>query len=119
MEVAYFFKDLTKAEEKKMYDYFGKKVPALKRLLAKFDDDAVMLHVKGERFKKHAAFEVEITLKIPSKTFVATEDSHSLEKGIDFAKDRLQMQLTRYIEELRAGKRAKKAMAKARTKEAE
>ena len=113
METVYFFKQMNPAEEQELRDYFSKKLPSLEKLMTAFPDDGALLKVTGEKFKKHSAFEVELTLKFLSETLTAREASHTIMKAVDLAKDRLTMQLKKNLLASRRGHRSIKARGKA------
>ena len=93
METVFFFKNMLPAEEEQLRDYFSKKLPKLERLISHFPSDAILLHVKGEKFEKHSAYDVELTMKLPAETLTARETSHAITKAVDLAKDRIEAQL--------------------------
>lgn len=96
MDIKFFSKGLTTFEEQKLQDYFAKKVRSFEKLLSHFSPDSVSLQVNSQRHEKHNAFNVEIVLKMPSKTIVGHEASHTLEKAIDLAKDRVVQQIKKH-----------------------
>lgn len=99
-------------EEEKLREYFFTKLPKLEKIVNRFPADAVILQVKGEKFKKHSAFDVDLTLKLPSETITAHEASHMITKAVDLAKDRLDMQLKRSVLAWRRQHRSIKARSK-------
>lgn len=101
MIVNYFFKGLDSGEEKFVHDYLPSKLENIEKALMHFAVDAAMLNVNIERFEKHNAYAVELILKLPKKTIVAKEVSHTINKGIDFSKDRLLRQIRRHEASLR------------------
>jgi len=113
METNFFFKNMADAEEGQLREYFLKKLPALEKILSQFPSDAINLQVKGERFEKHSAYEVELTLKLPSETFTSKEASHMITKAVDLAKDRLVIQLKKKSLSQKRTHRSLKAKAKA------
>lgn len=112
MQTTFFFKNMHPDEQTQLQDYFFKKMPALEKILSHFPQDGVVLQVKGEKFQKHSAYEVEFIMKLPSETISAREASHMLTKAVDLAKDRLTMQLKREILSVRRGHRSIKARNK-------
>lgn len=112
METVYFFKNMRQSEETELREYFVTKLPALQKLIAKYPSDGVMLQVKGERFKKHSAYQVELTLKLFGATYTAQEDSHLITKAVDLARDRLTMQLKKNLVQARRTHRSLKAKSK-------
>lgn len=101
MELTFFHKNVTKAEEKAFVDYVAQKISAIESLLTKFAEDAAMLKVSIEKFDKHTAFQVEFCLILPTKTLVATEVSHQINKAVDLSKDRILAQIKKHIALLR------------------
>ncbi len=93
METKFFFKHMLQQDQERLMEYFEKKIPKLQKLLTHFSQDDIMLQVKGEYFKKHNAFNVEVVLKAAGTTINSNETSHSLTKAVDLAKDRLEMQI--------------------------
>lgn len=116
METVFFFKNMSPLEEGKLRDYVFTKLPKFEKILNRFPADAVILQVKGQRFDKHSAYEVELVLKLPSETLSACEASHMITKAVDLAKDRLDMQIKKSILSVRREHRAIKARAKIKLK---
>ncbi len=106
METAFFFKDMYLDEEENVRDYFYKKLLSITKLLKHFPEDAVILEVKAKKFEKHSAYEVELVLKLPSETLASKEASHHIHKAVDLAKDRLTVQIKRFMETMRRGHRS-------------
>lgn len=96
MIVKYLFKDLDNKEEELLREYFEKKLPNIEKYLQNFGDDAATLNLNLSRFEKHNAYSCELILKLPKKTIVSKEASHSINKSIDFAKDRLIRQIVKH-----------------------
>lgn len=102
MEVTFFQKNLSKAEEGAFFDYLNrKKLQAIETLLQKFSSDATSLKITIEKFDKHNAFQVEFYLNLPTKAIIAVEASHQISKAIDLSRDRLLAQLRKHLESLR------------------
>ncbi|MEK7523638.1 MAG: HPF/RaiA family ribosome-associated protein [Patescibacteria group bacterium] len=112
METVFFFKNMMSSEEEKLREYFAKKLPSLEKLLSHFPPDGVMLHVKGEKFKKHSAYEVELIMKMPGETLTAREASHQITKAVDLSHDRLEMQIKKSVTQVRRQHRNIKARSK-------
>lgn len=93
METKFFFKHMLKNDEQQLMEYFEKKIPKFEKLLTHFSQDDVILTLKGEYFKKHNAFAVELVLRAAGQTISAHETSHAITKAVDLAKDRLEMQI--------------------------
>lgn len=101
MEVMFFHKDLTPQEIEFFGEYINKKLPKIENLMTTFEKSEPILKISIEKFKKHGAFEVEFQLKLPTKSLVAKEASHSINKAVDFSKDRLVSQIKKHIDILR------------------
>lgn len=101
MIINYFFKGLDEKEEELVYDYMPSKLGIIEKTLQHFAEDAAMLSINVERFEKHNAYAVELILKLPKKTIVGKEVSHTLKKAIDYSKDRLLRQIRKHEEGLR------------------
>ncbi len=101
MKIQYSMKNMVAWEEKRVKEYMQDKTPSLEKLITHFQDDTVSLTVRGERFDKNNAYQVELILEIPGKVMVGKEDSHSIEKAIDLSKDRLVHQLKKHEDQLR------------------
>ena len=112
METLFFFKNMLPDEEAQLRDYFSTKMPKLEKMLSHYPGDAIILQVKGEKFDKHSAFEVELTMKMPGNTLAAKEASHMITKAVDLAKDRLVMQLKKNTIQTRRAHRGIKARGK-------
>ncbi len=101
MEINIFQKNLTEAEGSFFNEYVGQKTEAVEALLTKFASDAPLLMISIEKFEKHDAYEVEFRLKLPTKSIIATEASHSINKAVDLSKDRLVSQIKKHMAHLR------------------
>ena len=101
MKIQYTFKDMEPWEEVRVKEYAEQKMRSLEKLLSRFQDDEVHLEVRSERYEKNNAYEVELAMEIPAKIMIGKEASHSIEKAIDLAKDRLLKQLRRHDELLK------------------
>ena len=116
METSFFFKNMSAAEEEKIQDYVMRKIKRVEKMMSHFPQDGALLQVKGEWFKKHTAYKIELVLKIPSQTLTSTEDSHTITKAVDFAFDRLILQLKKNIQQHR-GHRSVRTKSKATLRE--
>lgn len=101
METTFFYKNLSKNEEKAFVEYVNLKVHAIEQLLTTFSQDGVILRASMEKFEKHDAFEVEFCLSLQGKQLMATEASHQVSKAVDLSKDRLVAQIKKFISALR------------------
>ncbi len=102
MNIQYVFKNMHHWEEVRMKEYAELKERSLEKLLSHFQHDEVNLQIRGERFDKNNAYEVELIMEIPGKLFIGKEASHTIEKAVDLAKDRLIGQLRRHEEQLKS-----------------
>lgn len=118
METVFFFKHMTGEQEEILRDYFDKKTAKIEKVLKHFPKDAVLLQVKGERFQKHSAFEVEMVMKLPLGTISAREASHTINKAVDLALDRLMMQLKKTLLGVRREQRSVRARNKVKIRAA-
>lgn len=116
MENVFFFKNMSQAEEETLREYFSTKLPKFEKILSHFAPDAVLLHVKGEKFLKHSAYEVELTMKLPLGTITAAEASHTINKAVDLATDRLLLQLKKNLGHMREGHRSLRSRNKLKIK---
>lgn len=89
-------------EQKRIKEYLDQKIPAIEKLLNHFQEDESSLTLRARHFDKNSAYNVELTLQIPSHAFVGTEASHTIEKAIDLAKDRLVKQLKKHEEVMKS-----------------
>lgn len=112
METNFFFKNMTPGEQKELREYFFSKSSKFEKIISRFPEDGVQLQVKGEKFQKHSAYDVELTMKLPSETLLAREASHTIMKAVDLAEDRLDMQLKKSVSLARRGHRNIKARSK-------
>lgn len=101
MELTFFYKNLSPAEEKTFVEYVGEKRASIENLLTKFAPDARLLKASMEKFEKHDAYEVEFCLTLPTKSLVANEASHMITKAVDLSKDRLVSQIKKHLAMLR------------------
>ncbi|MBU1992628.1 MAG: HPF/RaiA family ribosome-associated protein [Patescibacteria group bacterium] len=100
MQVQFQLKDVGEKEAQLLRDYVEAKLPQFEKFLTHFAEDAVDLRVNAKRFEKNNAYRIEFIGRFPSQTIVAREDSHTIEKGVDLAKDRFLTQLKKYLDEL-------------------
>ena len=96
MKIQYSFKNTQHWEEQRIQEYAELKIRSIEKLLSHFQDDEANLSIRTERFDKNNAYQVEMSLEIPQKNFVGTEASHTIEKALDLAKDRLVKQLKKH-----------------------
>lgn len=101
MKIQYTFKDMESWEQARVQEYAEQKTRSLEKLLSHFQHDEVHLEVRAERYDKNNAYEIELAMEIPTKVMVGKEASHSIEKALDLAKDRLIKQLRRHGELLK------------------
>lgn len=110
MELILSQRNLTEAEAEKFKEYAEKKVSQFEGLFEAYDRDSVTLRINIEKFEKHDAFSVDMTLSMPrSENIVATEASHLLTKALDLSKDRLVAQIKK-IKELKRENRTHKSI---------
>lgn len=112
MQTVFLFKGMNKAEEDELREYVSGKLPKFEKVLSHFSDDGVVLQVKGEKFLKHSAYRIELVMKLPAETLTANEDSHTIKKAVDLAKDRLDLQLKKSVGLMRRGHRSVRAKNK-------
>jgi ribosome-associated translation inhibitor RaiA len=93
MKVRYQYKNLSAKEQALFEEYLDSKMEQIDPLLSHFAEDAVMLESRADKFEKHDAYEVELVLKLPTKSLKSKETSHAITKAIDLSKDRLVAQL--------------------------
>ena len=101
MELIFSQKNLSKKEEESFVNYLDQKKTPIGNLLSKFADDASILKVSIEKFEKHDAFSVEFVLNLPTKSLKSEEASHTIQKAVDLAKDRLVAQIKKHLAMLR------------------
>lgn len=101
MQITLLHKHLSEAEESFFNEYVSQKTEAIENLLTKFSSDAPLLKISIEKFEKHDAYEVEFFLKLPAKSLVSKEVSHSINKAVDLSKDRLVSQVKKHMAHLR------------------
>lgn len=96
MNTVFSYKNLQKDEEVKFHDYLETKLKAIGNLLKNYSEDSVILKASIEKFEKHDAFEVELSLTFPSGSIMAKEASHQITKAVDLSKDRLVLQIKKH-----------------------
>jgi len=101
MEITFFHKNLTKAEEGSFDEYVGTKKEMIENLLKTFPSNATLMRANIEKFDKHDAYQVELSVILPTKQVVAKEASHLITKAVDLAKDRLMVQIKKHISLMR------------------
>jgi len=97
----FYFKNLSTEEEKFFSEYIEEKMPAIETLLTKFSQDSKIFKAGIEKFDKHDAYEVELSLSLPTKNIIAKETSHDINKAVDLSKDRLVTQIKKHMANLR------------------
>lgn len=112
MEITFFHKNLTKAEEGSFAEYVGTKKEAIENLLKTFPENATMMRANIEKFEKHDAYQVELSVILPTKQVVAKEASHLITKAVDLAKDRLMSQIKKHISLMRKERKHKSVRAR-------
>ena len=113
METVFVFKGMSHEKEAKLREHFLEQLPKFEKILNRFPSDAALMHVKGEKFIKHSACDVELTLKLPKATLTGQEASHMITKAVDLACDRLNMQMKKSILSVRREHRGVKVRSKA------
>ena len=93
MQVDFFFKNFNEAEKKSLENYFEAKLPQLKKLIERRFKDSALLRVKAEKFNTKSAYKVTLDLKLPKRSFLVSEDDHTIVEAVDLAKDKLIAQL--------------------------
>lgn len=93
MKIDFFFKNFTPVEKKSFEDYFETKIPQLEKLIHRHFKEATSLRVKAEKFNTKSAYKVTLDLKLPKRSFLVSEDDHTIVEAIDLAKDKLIAQL--------------------------
>lgn len=101
MDIQYTFKNMQQWEELRIKEYVEGKERSLEKLLSHFWIDEVHLELRATRFDKNNAYEVELMMEIPGKLIVGKEASHTIEKAVDLAKDRLLKQLKKHDEQMK------------------
>lgn len=101
MDITFFYKNLSKEEEKSFNEYVNQKVPSIETFLSKFSKDSPILNASIEKFDKHDAYSVEFSLTFRNKSFIAKEASHHITKAVDDTKDRFIAQIKKHMEVLR------------------
>ncbi|MDP2642960.1 MAG: HPF/RaiA family ribosome-associated protein [Candidatus Peregrinibacteria bacterium] len=107
MEITFFHKNLTKAEEGSFAEYVETKREMIENLLKTFPENATLMRANIEKFEKHDAYEVELAVIMPTKQVVAKEASHMITKAVDLAKDRLVSQIKKHIALMRRERKHK------------
>lgn len=107
MEITFFHKNLTKAEEGSFAEYVETKRKMIENLLKTFPQNATLMRANIEKFDKHDAYEVELSVILPTKQVVAKEASHLITKAVDLAKDRLIGQIKKHISLMRRERKHK------------
>lgn len=107
MEINFFHKNLTKAEEGSFAKYVGTKKKMIENLLKTFPENATLMRANIEKFDKHDAYQVELSVILPTKQVVAKEASHLITKAVDLAKDRVIAQIKKHIALMRKERKHK------------
>lgn len=93
MQIDFFFKNLTPAEKKHCEEYLATKIPQLEKLIHRNFEESASLRVKAEKFNTKSAYKVTLDLKLPKRSFLVSEDDHTIVEAVDLAKDKLVAQL--------------------------
>ncbi len=107
MEITFFHKNLTKAEEASFAKYVETKRKMISNLLKTFPENATIMRANIEKFDKHDAYQVELSVILPTKQVVAKEASHLITKAVDLSKDRLMAQIKKQISLMRRERKHK------------
>lgn len=93
MQIDFFFKNFTPTEKQSFENYLETKIPQLEKLIERHFHDSASLRVKAEKFSTKSAYKVTFDLKLPKRSFLVSEDDHTIVEAIDLAKDKLISQL--------------------------
>ncbi len=101
MAIILFHKNLSESEKELFDSYLKQKIRTISKHLTSFAADNKKINATIEKFDKHSAYEVEISVNLPAKLIMAKETSHQIEKAVDLAKDRLVLQLKKHLDTLK------------------
>jgi ribosomal subunit interface protein len=105
MELILTQKNLSETEAKQFNEYVEKKVAQIESLLEVYPEGSVIMKVLIEKFEKHDAFSVEMSLALPGEEkLMASEASHNITKALDLSKDRLVAQIKKIRQQKRANR---------------
>ena len=99
MLVTVTFQDVAENAKDGFRAYLDQKQTRLEKLLSNYPPDSVSLQVHAVYFRHHNAFEVTLQLGVPSwDEGYAQATSHALHKALDLSVDKLEGQVTRFLD---------------------
>jgi len=101
MQIQFSYKQVAQKDKDFLEKYFEKKEDRIKTLLSEQDFTTALLEIRSEKFAKKEAFKVEIFLRLPSQTFMSSEDDHTIIESFDLALDKLIIQLRKHHDKLK------------------
>ncbi len=100
MQIQFFYKQVSEKDKKFLENYIGEKTDRIKTLISEKDFEVARLEVRAEKFAKKEAFKLELSLALPERNFISSEDDHTIAEALDLALDKLVIQLRKYHEKL-------------------
>ncbi len=100
MNTHFSFKHLTESEKTQVQEYFEKKSDVIAKHVRVLQTDALRMDIRAEKFPTKAAYKMHLTLHAPKRTFIASEDDHTIPEAVDLALDKLKIQISKYHEKI-------------------
>ena len=105
MNTQFSYKNVSEKDKKFLENYFDKKTDRIKTLTKEEEFEVANMEIRVEKFAKKEAYNLEIHFYLPGKSFMSSEDDHTVIEAFDLALDKLISQLRRYRGELKSRKK--------------
>ncbi len=104
MNTQFSYKNVSEKDKRFLEDYYDKKVDRISTLTKEQEFEAANMEIRIEKFAKKEAYNLEIHFYLPGKSFMSSEDDHTVIEAFDLALDKLINQLRRYRDEMKRKK---------------
>lgn len=105
MNTQFSYKNVSEKDKKFLEDYYEKKIDRISTLTKKEEFEVANMEIRIEKFTKKEAYNLEIHFYLPGKSFMSSEDDHTVIEAFDLALDKLINQLRRYRDEMKSRKK--------------
>ena len=99
MNIQFSYKNVSEKDKKFLQNYFDKKIDRISTLITKEEFEVANIEIRTEKFAKKEAYNLEIHFYLPGKSFMSSEDDHTVIEAFDLALDKLINQFRRYRDE--------------------
>jgi ribosomal subunit interface protein len=105
MNTQFSYKNVSEKDKRFLEDYYEKKIDRISTLTKKEEFEEANMEIRIEKFAKKEAYNLEIHFYLPGKSFMSSEDDHTVIEAFDLALDKLINQLRRYRDEMKSRKK--------------